>query len=62
MKARLDRRYNLIENFILLASPNKMNVQKALNNFLELSKSDSLTVNTTEIFFILFFRMKMKTI
>lgn len=44
MKARLDRRYNLLENFILLASPNKVNVQKGLNNFLELSREDG-TVN-----------------
>lgn len=48
MKARLHRRYNLIENFILLATPNKLNVQKALNNFLELTRNDVLsTVNST---------------
>nr|CAD2161481.1 unnamed protein product [Meloidogyne enterolobii] len=39
-KSMLDRRYKLIENFILLASPNRSNIQRALNNFLEMSKTD----------------------
>ena len=40
-KSMLDRRYKLVENFILLASPNnRANVQKALNNFTEMCKTD----------------------
>uniref|UniRef100_A0A183CDH7 TPR_REGION domain-containing protein n=1 Tax=Globodera pallida TaxID=36090 RepID=A0A183CDH7_GLOPA len=42
-KSMLDQRYKLVENFILLASPNKANVQKALSNFTELCKTDGTT-------------------
>lgn len=34
-KPGLDYKFQLTENFILLASGNKQNVQQALNNFLE---------------------------
>jgi hypothetical protein len=43
-KSMLDRRYKLVENFILLANPNRANVQKALNNFMELCKTDGTPV------------------
>lgn len=44
-KSMLDRRYKLIENFILLASPNRVNLQRALTNFLDMSKTDGTPVN-----------------
>jgi tetratricopeptide repeat protein 21B len=45
-KSLLDRRYKLVENFIMLASPNRMNVQKALNNFMEMCKTDGTLVRS----------------
>ncbi|KAH7731473.1 tetratricopeptide repeat protein 21A isoform X1 [Aphelenchoides avenae] len=45
-KPGLDYKYKLMENFIMLSSSNKLNVQQALNNFLELIGSDGSLVCT----------------
>ncbi|KAL3111585.1 hypothetical protein niasHT_019932 [Heterodera trifolii] len=42
-KSMMDRRYKLMENFILLANPNKANTQKALANFTELCRTEGMT-------------------